>query len=108
MYLFFLEIGSIALSVAAIIFLILYIVEWRQRIKEEHEFRAQRTKDIQEYEYRLVEVEKAVELEKEWTEQFIRNHPNLGEQAKQILLDDLKAGKHRVKMPHEIVKESRK
>lgn len=104
MYLFFLEIGSIALGVSAVIFLILYVVEWKQRIKEEHEYREAREKDIHDYEHRMEKVEEAVEIEKEWTDQFIRNHPQLGPEIKDILLSELKAGKHRTKLPFETEK----
>lgn len=99
--LFILSIGSIALATASVIFLILYVREWTQRIKEEKDHEAKWVQILRDYEHRMEQVEEAVALEKEWTDQFIRNHPQLSEDTKRILLQELKDNKHRTKLPFE-------
>lgn len=101
MYLFFLETGSIALAVAAAIFLILYVVEWKQRIKEEARFAEKLSGFVQDYEHRQVEVEKKVQSAHDFIEMLIQKSPLMSEEVKQAVIKELKENRPRVKMPHE-------
>ena len=94
-------IGMVALASAAVIFLVLYVREWNQRIKEESEYRAEREKTLRDYEHRQVEVEKAVESNHEMIEMVIQKHPLITPEIKNELITAYRHNRTRSKLPFE-------
>ena len=68
-------ISTFTFAILWVTFIVLYALEWRQRIREEHEHDTEMAEIITDYEHRLVGVEKQVSNNGEWIELLIqRNH----------------------------------
>lgn len=92
-------------AVLFIAFLTLWIVEWRQRVRDEKMWSDKYSEMIHSYELRVAEVESKLEVEHEFVEAFIYQSPHLSQEIKDKVIADYKARKPRARMPHEIEQE---
>ncbi len=93
--------SPIILGILWITFVILFAIEWRQRIRDNHDHEEKMKQIIFDYEHRLVKVEKDVENEGDWTKMLIQDSNLISQEIKDSIISDIVSGKGRVKMPNE-------